>query len=83
MLHALQRQCLVPNLITYNALISACVKGRQAKEALDVFQAMQWQGVMPDVITYNALISACAQGMQPEGALEVFQAMQQLSLIHI
>ena len=38
---AMQRQGVVPNVITYNAVISACEKGKQPERALEVFQAMQ------------------------------------------
>lgn len=55
--------------MTYNALIRACEKGKQAPE---VFQAMQQQGVVPDAITYHALISACQKSKQPEQTREVF-----------
>ena len=58
----MQRQGVVPDVITYNAVISACEKGKQAERALEVFKAMQWQCVVPNVITYNAVISACEKG---------------------
>ena len=50
-------QGVVPNVITYSALISACEKGKQPERALELFEAMKRQGVVPDVITYSALIS--------------------------
>ena len=53
---------------TYNALSSACEKGKQPERAWKVCQAMQQQGLAQDVITYNALISACETGQQPERA---------------
>ena len=65
----MQQQGVVPDVITYNALISTCEKGKQPQRALEVFQAMQQQGVVPDVITYSALISACEKGKQPQQAL--------------
>ena len=43
-------QHIVPNVITYNALMSACEKGDQPQTALAVFQEMQQQGVLPDVV---------------------------------
>ena len=63
---------MVPNVITYSALISACEKGRQPEQALEVFKVMSWQGVVPNVITYSAWISACEKGEQLEQPLEVF-----------
>ena len=67
---------MVPKVITYNALISACEKGKQPERVMELFEAMNHKGVVPDVITYSAVISACEKGKQPERALEVFQAMQ-------
>ena len=52
------RSVLVPDVITYNALISTCEKGEQLERATEIFQAMRQQGMAPNVITYNALISA-------------------------
>ena len=72
----IQHTCIAPNVFTYNALISACERSKQAERTLGLFEAMQRQGVVPDVITYNALVSACEKGKQPEQALELFEAMQ-------
>ena len=62
----MQEQCVVTDVTIYNALTSACSKGKQIEKALEVFEAMQQQGVVPDAITYNALISACKEGKHPE-----------------
>ena len=62
----MEQQGVTPNAITYNALISACGKGKQPEQALNVFEAMVQQGVVPDATTYNALISACEKAKQPE-----------------
>ena len=32
----------MPEVITYNALISACEKGKQPERALELFEAMAW-----------------------------------------
>ena len=64
----MRQQGMMPDVITYNALISACEKGKQPKQAGQMLQAMQWQRVVPNVVTYNALISAGAKGKQPEQA---------------
>lgn len=60
---------MVPNLITYSALISACEKGGKPEQALELFEAMLRRGVVPELITYNALISACEKGGKAEQAL--------------
>ena len=56
---------------TYNALISACEKGKQLERALELFEAMQWQRVVPNVITYSVLSSTCVKGNQPQ----IFETM--------
>ena len=60
--HEMRKQALQPNVITCNALISACEKGWMTERALQLFDAMQQQGLQPDVITYSALVSACKKG---------------------
>ena len=41
--------------VTYNALISACEKGKQPERALELFEAMQRQVVVPDVMPESTL----------------------------
>ncbi len=60
---------LVPNVITYNAAISACEKGEQWQKALGILAVMPEAGLVPNVITYNAAISACEKGQQWQQAL--------------
>ena len=50
---------MVPNIITYGAMMSACEKGSQPKGALEVFQSMQRPNVVPGMISYSAFISTC------------------------
>jgi len=68
---------VVPNTMSYNALISTCEKGRQPEWALKVVERMQQQQMVPDVITYSAWISVCKKGKQPERALDIFATVQQ------
>jgi len=68
----MQRQGVVLKVITYGALIGACVKAEQPERALELFQAMQRHGIVPDAIIYSVLISACGTGKQPKRALELF-----------
>jgi len=49
---------MVPDLIIYTTMISACRKGQRPEAALELFEAMKWQGIVPNEITYNAWISA-------------------------
>ena len=75
--HLVVHQSNGRNTIPYSALISACSKGRQPKQALKVFQVVRQQGIVLDIITCSALISASEKGKQPECALEVVQTMPQ------
>ena len=65
----MQQRWLSPDVITYNATISACEKGLKPERAMGLFDAMQQQWLSPDVITYNATISDCETGLKPEGAM--------------
>ena len=51
-------------MITYNATISACEKGRPWQRAAGFFEEMQSHGPQAGVITYDATISACDKGRQ-------------------
>ena len=52
----------------YNAAISACEKGEQWQQALDLFVAEQRVELLPDVITCNTSI-ACEKREQWQQAL--------------
>merc|ERR1712039_876525 len=60
LLETMLHQGLLPNVVTYNALISACEKGALPQRALQLFETMLHQDLLPDVITYNALIQCFA-----------------------
>ena len=55
----IERKGTVANTITYNALISACEKGRMWERALELAREIERKGTLANTITYNALISAC------------------------
>ena len=55
---------VLPDVITYNAAISACEKGEQWQQVLRILAEMRSVSVLPDVITYNAAISACEKSEQ-------------------
>lgn len=75
-LHLLGMKGLVPNIITYNAVISACEKGRRLPEALEVFCQMQDRRTRADLCTYNALISTCEKCNRMESAMTILEQMQ-------
>ncbi len=62
----MQRQSVEPDVISYNAAISACEKGAHSEQALQLRREMLRESVEPDVISYSSAIGACAKGAQPE-----------------
>jgi len=63
---------LLPNFITYTALIAASEKNTQPERGLEVFHALRRQGALPNAITYDTLIICCDKGYRATQALEVF-----------
>ena len=55
---------VLPDVITYNAAISACEKSEQWQQALGVLAEKRKISMLLDVITYSSAISACAKGEQ-------------------
>ena len=53
---------VTPNVISFNAAISACEKGGKWERALSLLDAMRERGVTPNVISFSAAISACEKG---------------------
>ena len=64
-----------PDVIGFDAAISACEKGQQWKQASSVLQEMWTSQRTPDVISYNSAISACEKGQQSEQALSLLLEM--------
>ena len=56
------RSALKPDMVSYNAVISACEKGEELLQAFDVCAVMMRQALAPDVVSYSALTSACETG---------------------
>ena len=69
LLDGMMRQGLLPDGITYTALISAGGKGTPPQRALQRVEAMLHHGLLPDGITYSALVGACGKGTQPQRVL--------------
>jgi pentatricopeptide repeat protein len=62
---------LKPDVITYNALISACDKGLRPEQAQATFNDLVESGLEPDGISYCSLISAFASVGDAESARKV------------
>ena len=65
-----------PDVITFNAAISACEKGSQTNKAFSLLVGMRRQALSPDVISFNAAISACEKGSQPLKALSLLAGVR-------
>lgn len=50
---------MVPNVITYSAIIRGLCLRKDLKTALEVFDIMRHHGVQPDEYTYSILINGC------------------------
>ena len=59
LLHWMHVRHLEPQVISYNACISACEKAERWQQALQLMKEAEEQGIEVNVITYNAAISAC------------------------
>ena len=68
MAQAMKWHGMVPEVIPYNVVTSACEKGEQPKQAVEMFHAMQWHGSVRGIVTYSDLISTCEKGNQSKQA---------------
>ena len=72
---------MLPDVITFNALIDAYGKSGKPQEAEECFQRVEQARVWPDVITFNALVDAYGKNGKPPEAEECFQRMEFNELI--
>eukprot|EP00913_Durusdinium_trenchii_P009838 g9237.t1 len=69
------------NLITFNALMSACENASQWQWVLELLLQMSTSVVVrPDVLSYNAVISSCEKGLQWQWALHCYTSMMLASI---
>lgn len=80
LLQSMPQRGVCPNVIHFNAAISACEVGGRWDSALMLLDWMRLLGVQPDVISFNAAISACAKGGQWAYAVALLQQMATLGL---
>ena len=52
-------QGLLPDVLAYNALISACEKATEPGRAVNVSATIPRPAMKPDLVSYTALVSAC------------------------
>ncbi|CAK0863377.1 unnamed protein product [Prorocentrum cordatum] len=76
----MREQMLEPDVISYNAGISACEKGGQWEQALRMLSEIRCVKLEPNLISYSAGISTCEKGEQWEWAVSLLNEMLRLKL---
>ena len=57
-------QLLTPSVVSKNAAMSTCEKGKQWGGALELLQETVHQLLTPNVLSFKASISTCEKGLQ-------------------
>ena len=56
-------QAYLPNRISYNTVIDACVRdNNKLEDAFGLMHEMEFAGIAADEITYATVIKACSKG---------------------
>merc|ERR1712118_57970 len=76
LLDEMRERGVSPDVISFNAAISACEKGGQWERALSLLDEMRESGVSPNVISFNAAILSCAKASQPGVAMQLFDQLE-------
>eukprot|EP00973_Karenia_brevis_P048957 6789658-Karenia_brevis.AAC.1 len=71
----------MPDVISFNAAISACEKGGRWEHAVLVLDKLLNSGTTADVISFSAAMSACAKGGQWLHALSTFDKMRNAGMV--
>lgn len=69
-----------PNLVVYNALMSAFARDGQWARAVEAFSDMQREGLAPDRTSYNTLVSALGRGGETQRAAAACAEMKAAGL---
>jgi len=75
LMETMRLQGLVPNVITYNAWISAASKDTQWAQALKLLDTIQTCHLQPNVVSYSTAMLSCSEGFQGERMLELMDDM--------
>ena len=69
LLELMRPQRLHPDQVNYNAVISACRRGRMPECAMQLVDKMQQQGFQPSEATYTGVITTCGKSGNAETAV--------------
>lgn len=72
---------VAPNVVTYGAAISACDKGSQWQQSLDLLKLMVRRKVPPDRVCFSSATSACGRAMRWDHALALLASMPAMQLV--
>merc|ERR1719387_157532 len=72
----MKQQGVMPDVATYNTLLSICALSKQPERASQLFEEMLKEGVVPDLKTYNLLMIAYGSVKNADQALKVFKMME-------
>ncbi|CAL1143597.1 unnamed protein product [Cladocopium goreaui] len=75
-LKRLEKQSIEPDVVIYNATMSACERSGEWQQALSCLCNMPGH-LQADVVSYNATISACEKGNQWQSAWHLFHQISQ------
>jgi len=64
---------LRPSVLVYTSLIQACIRNRQVKRALEVFDTMNRKGERGDGVTFGTLINGCVYALHFDAAIDLIQ----------
>ena len=70
----------MPNVITYNAVMSALMKNGEWNQTLQVFKRLRTSGLSPDTRSYSVAISACSKGQKWQKAVELLSEMESVGV---
>lgn len=78
---AMSSKGLAPNVVSYNAVIDACVKGNDDVEcAIGFFREMVGRKIKPDSKTFNSLLAGCSRTGKLDYACVLFDEMIRLGI---
>ncbi|KAI4382392.1 hypothetical protein MLD38_008365 [Melastoma candidum] len=71
----------IPDLISWNALLTACAHHGFAKDATEIFEQMKGSETKPNGTTFLAVLTACSHAGIVEKGLEYFDMMRNDNLL--
>lgn len=64
---------VIPNIVTWTSLISACANAGLVEQAIQLFEEMLWAGCEPNSQCCNILLHACVESCQYDRAFRLFK----------